>query len=101
MAPIEIHTNVTMITGGGLGSSLKTAWIPTTKEVQGRTFFVCDRIDPKMAKLVRNDFTMHDHLVQLRNQAVERAMKETCGLEDDPMVEEDGSGKCPRGRGRK
>ena len=49
-------------------------WYPLVQEVNGVKFIQCNKTGSRFGKLVKHNFTMLDHIVQLRNSKTEALM---------------------------
>ncbi len=77
---------IVAVSGGHIKGHAKKPWTPECKVVDGKTYVVVDRKDPMFIRFCKNDFHMVDALIQMRNQAVNDAMRMTT-RDEDPMAE--------------
>ena len=99
-APPVVRTDVLAISGGYLpaGTIYKT-WMPETKLVDKKLFYVACKSDRKFRAFVGDNFEMHDMLIKERNNLVLDTMMKS-GHDADPLAEQgdERSPACKRPR---
>ena len=82
----SIHSDVVVITGGGLGDNLRIGWLATVVSRDDKKFISADKADTKFAKFVSQDFDMTDAIICARNRATDVLMRRAEAARD-PMSE--------------
>ena len=72
MASTAIDTGFACIASSRGACKPETAWIVKPDELNGEHYALCDKQSRKFITFVNNDMSMHDHLVDLRNQVNDR-----------------------------
>ena len=81
--PVHVDTSVIAVTGGHLG---KKDLVVRTDEQDERSFVTVDRTNPRFRLFVGGNYTMMDHLIKMRNDAVDKRL-DAAQMEDDPLGE--------------
>lgn len=77
-------TTVVVIRGGGIApdAAVETAWFPDTETIEGKTMFTIT-CDYRCKKFLDGREKMHNHLINMRNAAVDKLMQDLA-KSDDP-----------------
>ena len=88
--PVSIEDDVVAIFGCNLKGKVHAGWIARVHKIDQVKFVTADRLDCRFAKFVDSNFKMLDYAINIRNTAVEVAMRA-----DDPM-QDDESAPLPK-----
>ena len=97
LAPVVLRDDIAVIQGGAAKSvNLHSAWLAPLHVVDDIKYVVVERGDSRLQSFLGQHTDMIDRLIALRNTAVLDTMATTCGAQDDPMQDADGSSRLPK-----